>query len=373
MASTSGAADNIVEQLTLIWQKLLGLDSIGADQNYFDLGGDSVMAVHLFSQIEEVFHVKLPLATLFEAPTINELATILRAEAPSSGWSPLVAIQPNGSRPPFFCIHGAGGNVLIYRELSHDLGSDQPFYGLQAQGLDGKCPPLTSVEEMAALYAKAIRRQQRHGPYLVGGYCGGGLIAYEVAQQLRSQGEEVALLAMFDTMNFSLIRPFTFWSRSYYTCQRVVFHAANFLRLDFQGKTIFFRGKMNSLRSRLPVWWGIMLSKFQRNSHSITSEFRVLGEIWKLNDLACQHYVPRPYDGEVTDFRPLKQYRVFNQPNAKWDQLAKAGQHIVALPVYPAGMLTEPFVKHLATALKTAIDDAISMRDRSASLSGLSG
>jgi hypothetical protein len=99
----------------------------------------------------------------------------------------------------------------------------------------------------------------------------------------------------------------------------------------------------------------------------------VLGEIWKLNDLACQRYVPRPYDGEVTDFRPLKQYRVFNQPNAKWDQLAKAGQHIVALPVYPAGMLTEPFVKHLAAALKTAIDDAISMRDRSASLSGLSG
>lgn len=373
MAPTSGAADNIVDQLTLIWQKLLGLDSIGADQNYFDLGGDSVMAVHLFSLIEERFHIKLPLATLFEAPTINELAAILQAEAPSTGWSPLVVIQPNGSRPPFFCVHGAGGNVLIYRELSQDLGSDQPFYGLQAQGLDGKCPPLTSVEEMAALYAKAIRRQQRHGPYMVGGYCGGGLIAYEVAQQLRSQGEEVALLAMFDTMNFSLVRPFTFWSRSYYTCQRLVFHAANFLRLDFPGKTSFFRGKMNSLRSRFPVWWGTALSKFQRNSPSSNSEFRVLGEIWKLNDLACLHYVPRPFDGVVTDFRPLKQYRVFNQPNAKWAQLARRGQRVVDLPVYPAGMLTEPFVKHLAAALKTAIDDAISTQDRSAPVSGLNG
>lgn len=373
VSPVNGTADNTVNQLTSIWQKLLGIDSIGSDQNYFDLGGDSVMAVHLFSQIDEVFHVKLPLATLFEAPTINELATILRAEAPSGGWSPLVAIQPNGSRPPFYCIHGAGGNVLIYRELSQNLGLDQPFYGLQAQGLDGNCPPLSSVEEMAALYAKTIRRQQKHGPYLVGGYCGGGLIAYEVARQLRSQGEEVALLSMFDTMNFSLIRPFTFWSKSYYTCQRLIFHGANFMRLDLQGKTSFFRGKMASLRSRLPVWWGSVLSKFQRDSQSSSSEFRVLGEIWKLNDIACQRYVPQPFDGVVTDFRPLRQYRVFNQPNAKWGQLAKGGQHEVVLPVYPAGMLTEPFVKHLAAALRTAIDDAISPRDGRASLYELRG
>ena len=104
-------------------KKLLGVESIGLDQNYFDLGGDSVLAVHLFAQIEKVFDVKLPLATLFEAPTIQELAGILRSEASTSGWSPLVAIQPSGSRPPFFCIHGAGGNVLIYRELSQNLGS----------------------------------------------------------------------------------------------------------------------------------------------------------------------------------------------------------------------------------------------------------
>ena len=142
-----------------------------SDQNYFDLGGDSVLAVQLFAQIEKVFNVKLPLATLFEAPTIEELARILRSEVSTSGWSPLVAIQPSGSRPPFFCIHGAGGNVLIYRELSQNLGSDQPFYGLQSQGLDGSCPPLTRIEDMAALYVKAIRRQQPHGPYFVGGYC----------------------------------------------------------------------------------------------------------------------------------------------------------------------------------------------------------
>src|ERR1700722_1411956 len=351
--------DDTSRQLTRIWQELLSVESIGLDQNYFDLGGDSVLAVHLFAQIEKTFQVKLPLATLFEAPTIRELAQILRSEVPSSGWSPLVAIQPSGSRPPFFCIHGAGGNVLIYRELSQNLGSDQPFYGLQSQGLDGTRPPLTRIEDMAALYVNAIQRRQPRGPYLVGGYCGGGVIAYEVAQQLRSEGEEIALLALFDTMNFSKIRPPSMWGWTYYAGERLAFHAANFMRLDFEGKTSFFREKMQVLKNSLPVWWGMILSKFQKDSGSVGSESRVLGNIWQANDLACQKYVPKPFPGVVTDFRPLTQYRAFNKPDAKWDQLALKGETIVVLPVYPAGMLLEPFVKHLAVALRQAIDRAI--------------
>src|SRR5579864_3677189 len=105
---------DIVSRLTGIWQDMLGAESIGPDQNYFDLGGDSILAVQLFIRIEQEFNVKLPLATLFDAPTIQELAQILQREASASGWSPLVAIQPNGSRFPLFCIHGADGNVLIY-------------------------------------------------------------------------------------------------------------------------------------------------------------------------------------------------------------------------------------------------------------------
>jgi len=355
----TGVEDDTARQLARIWQELLGVESIGLDQNYFDLGGDSALAVHLFAQLEKAFGVKLPLATLFEAPTIQELARILRSEVPSSGWSPLVTIQPSGSRAAFFCIHGAGGNVLIYRELSQNLGSDQPFYGLQSQGLDGSCPPLTRIEDMAALYVKAIRRQQAHGPYLVGGYCGGGLIAFELAQQLRSEGEEIALLAMFDTMNFSKIQLPSVWGRTYYDVERLAFHAANFLRLDFEGKASFFSEKMHALKSRLPVWWGMILAKLDKNSPQSISGSRVLGQIWQANDLACQKYVPRPFPGVVTDFRPLKQYRAFDKPDAKWDQLALQGQTIVVLPVYPAGMLLEPFVKHLAVALRQAIDGAI--------------
>ena len=348
--------ESTVSELTRIWQDLLGVEPISPDQNYFDLGGDSILAVQLFAQIEKVFQVKLPVATLFEAPTIEALAQILEREATTSGWSPLVPIQPNGSRPPFFCFHGAGGNVLIYRELAKHLGPDQPFYGLQSQGLDGTCAPLTKIEDMAALYVKELRRVQPHGPYFLGGYCGGGTIAYEAAQQLRGKGEQIALLALFDTSNWSKIQPPSLLPNSYYALQRFIFHAANFFKLDSEGKREFFREKRETLRTRIPVWRGMLAARF---SGAASPESRILSEIWRANDQACWNYVPKPYPGVVTDFRPIRQYRLFNKPDAKWDRLAQAGQQVVVLPVYPAGMILEPFVKHLADALKKSMDDAI--------------
>jgi thioesterase domain-containing protein len=194
---------------------------------------------------------------------------------------------------------------------------------------------------------------------LLGGYCGGGNIAFEVAQQLRAKGEEIALLALFDTMNWSEIKMPSMWGRSYYAVERLVFHAANFLGLDTKGKVSFFLEKLKVLRSRIPVWWGMTLARFDKNSHQATSESRVLGQIWQAIDIACQTYVPQPFPGVVTDFRPLKQYRAFNKPEARWDRLALQGQEVVVLPVYPAGMLLDPFVKHLAVALRRAIDGVI--------------
>jgi len=351
--------DDTTRQLTSIWQELLGIDSVGLDQNYFDLGGDSSLAVHLFVQIERVFKVKLPLATLFDAPTIEELARVLRRDARPSGWSPLVAIQTAGSRPPFFCVHGAGGNVLIYRDLARRLGPEQPFYGLQAPGLDGSCPPLPRVEDMAALYAREIRKMQPYGPYFLGGYCLGGTIAFEVARQIQAQGERVALLALLDTTDWSKIPLPSIWAKTYYDVQRLVFHAANFFRLDSEGKDQFFREKVKVLRSRIPVWRGMLLAKFAKNSRPDLAESVVLAKIWQANDHAALTYVPQPYRGSVTDFRPLKQYRLFDRPDAKFNRMAQGGEQIVVLPVYPAGMLLEPFVKHLAVALEKSIQDAI--------------
>ena len=354
-----GISDEIARRLTRVWKEVLGLDSVTPDQNYFDLGGDSVLAVNLFAQIEKTFGVKLPLATLFEAPTIEELAVILRVEARPAGWSPLVKIQPSGSRPPFFCIHGAGGNVLIYHALSQRLGADQPFYGVQALGLDGSCPPLAHIEEMAVLYAQEIRKVQPRGPYFLGGYCMGGTVAFETAQQLHAQGEQVALLAMFDTMDWSNIPVPSAWGRAYYSLERLGFHAANFFRLDGEHKSQFLKEKVKVLRNRIPVWRGMLLAKLNEPWGTGKSQSLVLANIWKTNDLACLHYVPRPYPGFITDFRPVRQYQIFNRPDAKWDRWAKGGLDVVVLPSYPAGMLVEPFVKHLAVALEKSMDEAI--------------
>ncbi len=358
MSRLNAEQDDTVELLSRIWRELLGIDTIVVDQNFFDLGGDSSLAVRMFSQIEDIFGVKLPLATLYEAPTIEELARILRGEVASSGWSPLVVIQPLGPRPPVFCMHGAGGTVLIYRELSEHLGLDQPFYGLQSQGLDGDIPPLTTIEEMAALYVKEIRRTQPRGPYFLAGYCGGGTIAYEAAQQLQAEGEPIALLALFDTMNWSKI-PITLRSKSTYAFQRVVFHAASFLSLDFGNQSRFLREKIKILRSRIPVWRGMLQAKFSQDPNRAASTSIALGRVWQTNDRACWQYVPQPYAGAVTDFRPSTQYRIFNKPDLKWDSLAQGGQEVIVLPVNPASMLVEPFVEHLAAALRRSMDAAM--------------
>ena len=193
------APRDVVElQLTEQWEELLHV-ACGVTDDFFELGGHSLLAVRLMSRIEQLYGKKIPLATLFKAPTIESLSTILRQETDGSSWSPLVAIQPHGSEPPFFCVHAVSGDVLCYRALSRSLGAQQPFYALQARGLDDEQEPQTQVEAMAADYLAAVRSVQPHGPYLLGGWSIGGLIAFEMTRQLQAQGEEVRLLVLFDT------------------------------------------------------------------------------------------------------------------------------------------------------------------------------
>ncbi|HUK24927.1 MAG TPA: amino acid adenylation domain-containing protein [Terriglobales bacterium] len=352
--------DELEAQLVKLWEDLLNVRPVGLRDNFFDLGGHSLLAVRLFSELRKMTGKSLGLSTLFQAPTVEKLAEVLRKHDKSaSGWSAVVPIQTQGARPPFFCVHGGGGNVLIYRDLSRNLGPDQPFYGLQSQGLDGKQPLLTRIEDMAALYAEEIRKVQPRGPYFLGGYCMGGAVAFEIARRLRQRGEEVALLAFFETLNLSAVPRGSLASRSYFQTQKLLFHVGNFLQLNAKDQIQFFWEKLKALKDRTSLWQGMLVRSVSKNGDGPMSEAALIAHIWNTNDKAALTYVPGPYDGLITSFRPRAQYARHKRPEVNWETVAEGGQELIMMPSYPAGMLVEPFVKKLAAGLRAAIDKAI--------------
>jgi amino acid adenylation domain-containing protein len=190
--------DDIERRLVRLWELALQVAPIGVQDNFFSLGGHSLLAVYLMAQIEREFGRQLPLATLFRNPAVAALGASLRVDQEEQTWSPLVPIRTEGSATPLFCVAGGGGNVLYFYGLAALLNEDRPFYGLQAIGLDGRQAPLTRVEDIAAAYIAEIRKVQPHGPYLLGGHCFGSYIAFEMAQQLRRAGEEIASVLVLD-------------------------------------------------------------------------------------------------------------------------------------------------------------------------------
>ncbi|PRT07964.1 non-ribosomal peptide synthetase [Bacillus wiedmannii] len=185
-------------ELVGIWENILNISPIGVTDNFFDLGGHSVLAVKLMSLIERKFNKKLPISVLFEGQTIEYLAQLISGNDDFMPTSPLVAINAKGSLPPIYIVHPAMGQVMCFADLARELGSNQPVYGLQSAGLYGEREPFSCLEEMAAYYIEAIKKHQPKGPYLIGGYCVGGTVAYEMAYQLQKQGETVDTLAIMD-------------------------------------------------------------------------------------------------------------------------------------------------------------------------------
>jgi len=199
------------KQLVGIWESILGIAPIGVTDNVFDLGVNSLIAAQLFARIEKTIGSKLPPAPLFQAPTVESLARLMtQDESAASRWTSLVAIKSEGSMTPLFCVHGGAGTVLLFNSLSRHLAPARPIYGLQSQGLYGRDLPHTSIEEMATHYVKELRTVQAHGPYLLSGWCFGGIVAFEMAQQLHAMGEQVDLLAMLNapsTPDYRAITP----------------------------------------------------------------------------------------------------------------------------------------------------------------------
>jgi aspartate racemase len=185
-----------------IWQDALKVERVGIHDNFFDIGGHSLMAVLVLTRIERTLGVRLPLTSFLHSATIAQLAVLVDGKAEQvHEWSPIVPIQTNGNKPPVFGVHAIEGGVLFWRNIVAGMPKDQPFYAIQAQGVDGVLPVLDSIEDMARLYVREIRKVQPHGPYYLCGFSLGGEIAFEMSQQLHQLGEKVDLLVMLDTRN----------------------------------------------------------------------------------------------------------------------------------------------------------------------------
>ncbi|NEO36839.1 MAG: acyltransferase domain-containing protein [Moorea sp. SIOASIH] len=343
--------DDLERQLTKIWQNVLGIKSISVTDNFYDLGGDSLLAVRLFAEIEKVFHKKLPLASLLMAPTVAQLVNQLRQDQGSAPWSSVVPIQPNGSKPPLFCIHGAGGNVLSFRDLARYLGSEQPFYGLQSLGLDGKQTPLSTVEDMARCYLKEIRSIQPKGPYFLSGYCFGSKIALEIAQLLRLDGETVALLALLEPspLEFSTSENQVPYQRSYSDRLKGLFQ-----RLIHRGFQDVLKQQFLKLVSKLYQSFGI----------SLPQSLQII-KVQEANTFASKNYVAkRYYPNPVTMF--LTSERIAQSPELQkgWIELVTgkleiqeiSGKH---LDDQPGSFLKDPHVELLAQKIRACIDQVI--------------
>jgi amino acid adenylation domain-containing protein len=196
--------DALEESLAALWRELLpGDEPLGVFDNFFDAGGHSLLAVRLMARIQQEHRCELPLSVLLEGPTLDHLAAVVRRHQQGEGGStsPLVAIRPQGDGRPFFCVHPSGGNVLCYAALARHLGElepRQPFYGLQAPGLQPGASPGGTVEERAELYRQALQAVQPHGPYRLGGWSMGGVVAFEMARQFLAQGEAVERVVLID-------------------------------------------------------------------------------------------------------------------------------------------------------------------------------
>ncbi|MEI7941245.1 MAG: alpha/beta fold hydrolase, partial [Verrucomicrobiota bacterium] len=241
-------------ELVRIWRRLFQRKDISRLDNFFALGGHSLLAVRLAVEIDKILGHKLPIASLFQAPTIELLAQRLTDENWAPAWSALVPLQPEGSQPPLFFVHGWGGDVYSYLGLSRLLPPDQPSYGIQAVGLDGKSARHITVEEMAAHYVKEIVSFQPEGPFYLAGYSMGGVIAFEVAQQLQRLGRRVALLALLDSGPIGAT-PWVFYglSQASYLRNRCRFHLRHWWELPWSVRLSYLRGRWASLRYYLDL------------------------------------------------------------------------------------------------------------------------
>ncbi|HEY3569677.1 MAG TPA: condensation domain-containing protein, partial [Thermoanaerobaculia bacterium] len=334
-------------RLKQIWEDLFGFRPIGIKDDFFELGGHSLLVIRLMAQIREEFGRDLHLAELLKASTIEDLARALEEQDTARSWSPLVAIQPRGTRPPLFCIHALGGEVLCYVDLARYLGSDQPVYGLQARawsGLDLEDPE--SIEAMAAEYVAALRAAQPAGPYQILGYSLGGVVALEMVRQLQEQGEEVRILAILDTLLTG--EGGTKWDIPEILSGLALGHpcvSVDHLRRlegDLEAQLAYFvettteAGIIPGLDLKMARCWARACIAHRK--------------IRKL-------YEPAPIAGRITLLRALQGQILHSaDPTLGWGKLAGEGLEIVEVPGNHDTVIQLPHVQTLARKLRERLD-----------------
>ena len=342
-------------QLRAIWENVLGYSGFGVRDNFFDLGGHSLLALRIFVQVERVFGRRLAASVMFQAPTIEQLAARLTEEGFATQWDSLVTIQPQGEKPPLFLVPGIGGNVVVYADLARILGAEQPLYGLQSTGLDGREAPLDRVEVIAAHYIKEIRRLKPHGPYSLGGACFGGAVAYEMAQQLRAQSEEVDFLLLVETWPPPVDRPVVDAVLRY--SHHISFLVSAARRHLTQILQLSPRRVAVALYERSKVIGEMIV---QRDVYRGSSAAMYVDRVSTANLRAFARYKPRPYDGEVhlvlASARPL---RSSDDPRLYWARLARGGYHRHDIPARDSGLiLKSPHVEKLTEWVREALRNA---------------
>ncbi|MCC7501656.1 MAG: amino acid adenylation domain-containing protein [Flavobacteriales bacterium] len=314
--------DAMERSLASIWSQLLGLERVSVHDNFFELGGHSLIGIQLLAQVEDQFGRPLSLKDLFQAPTIAEFAQLLQEDGVTVNWENLSPIQPDGKRVPFFCVHGDEANYFIPKYL----GNDQPFYAFFHQGEDGRRIQHTSVEAIALHFIQEMRTVRPRGPYLIGGYSFGGIVAYEMARQLTAAGEEVPLLALFDT-----------------------YAPLEFKRVMKEEERFYFPMK-NALLRAAAGWY------LKRNK-PLPPKLRHF-YIIDVYDKAIRNYKAGPYDGALTVFKA----DASTGPDHMGWALNRKDVMIRHIPGNHYDVVKEPHVKELALELGKCIDDVLQKR-----------
>jgi amino acid adenylation domain-containing protein len=357
--------NELEHMLAQIWARVLKVGRVGVEDNFFELGGHSLLAVRVIMEIEKFCHIRVPLAALLQTPTIAALAASLAERSWKPSWRSLVPLRAEGSRPPLFLMHAHGGNTLEYHALADLLQSGQPVYALQARGLDGHIVRDSTIEEMAAAYIEEIRSVQGEGPFYLAGFCFGGLLALETAQQLTAAGHEVPLLILIQSMHPRALQ----FRPGVGRVRRAWYKAAKRLSLELENlSSISYRGagyaleRFRFLFNRLHGQAALRLAGASVNGNADLSHLPVhsiLEAIGEEHGKAAAKYVPRPYAGKVLLFRASKQQRgLMVDDLLGWGEILRGEVEATQVPGHQQNMLLRPNVTELATQLASSLEAA---------------